>query len=89
MSTGQAEEVQISTSRELRENLLDATACLYKLEMEKACHRWSFMLKRDGTATSLSEFKNYLAINHGLNEVAKTFGIQNLLQRNILLYNEN
>ena len=78
MSTGQAEEVQISTSRELRENLLDATACLYKLGREKACHRWSFMLKRDATATSLSEFKNYLAINHDLNEVAKTSGIHSL-----------
>ena len=54
MSTGQAEEVQITTSRELRENLLDATARLNKLGTEKACHRWSLMLKRDGTATSLS-----------------------------------
>ena len=35
------------------------------------------MLKSDGTATSLSEFKNYLAINYGLSEVAKTFAIQN------------
>ena len=35
------------------------------------------MLKRDGTATSLSEFNNSLATNHGLNEEAKTFGIQN------------
>jgi hypothetical protein len=33
------------------------------------------MFKRDGTAASLSEFKNYFAINNGLNEVAKTFGI--------------
>ena len=49
---------------------------LYKLGAEKACHRWSFMFKRDGTVASLSEFKNYLAINYGLNEVAKTFGIQ-------------
>ena len=53
MSTGQAEEVQISTSRELRENFLDATACLYKLGTEKACHRGSFMLKRDGIACDI------------------------------------
>lgn len=49
--------------------MLDATACPYKLGAEKACHRWSFMFKCDGAVASLSEFKNYLVINHGVKEV--------------------
>ena len=44
---------EMTESSELKEaDLLDATACLYKLGTDKACHRWSFMLKRERTATS-------------------------------------
>ena len=68
MSTGEVRD-------SLRDDLLDATACLYKLGADKACHRWSFMFKSSGTETTLCEFKNYLAINHGLNDVARTFGV--------------
>ena len=50
-------------------DLLDATACLYKLGTDKACHRWSFMLKRERTA------KSYLTLNQGFKEVATSFGI--------------
>ena len=44
---------EITESSELKEaDLLDATACLYKLGTDKAGHRWRFMLKRERTATS-------------------------------------
>ena len=66
----------MTESSELKEaDLLDATACLYKLGTDKACHRWSFMLKRERTATSIAEFKSYLILNHGFKEVATSFGI--------------
>ena len=68
----------MTESSELKEaaeaDLLDATACLYKLGEDKTCHRWSFMLKREKTATSIAEFKNYLTLNHGFKEVATSFG---------------
>ena len=42
----------MTESSELKEaDLLDATACLYKLGTDKACHRWSFMLKRERGTT--------------------------------------
>ena len=67
---------EMTESSELKEaDLLDATACLYKLGTDKACHRWSFMLKRERTATSIAEFKSYLTLNHGFKEVATSFGI--------------
>lgn len=50
MSTGEVRD-------SLRDDLLDATACLYKLGADKACHRWSFMFKSSGTETTLCEFK--------------------------------
>ena len=63
-------------SSELKEaDLLDAAACLYKLGTDKACHPWSFMFKRERTATSIPEFKSYLTMNHGVKEVATRFGI--------------
>ena len=69
----------MTESSELKEaaeaDLLDATACLYKLGEGKTCHRWSFMLKREKTATSIAEFKNYLTLNHGFKEVATSYGI--------------
>ena len=70
---------KITESSELKEaDLLDATACLYKLGTDKACHRWSFMLKRERTATSIAEFKSYLTLNHGFKEVATSLGIMKL-----------
>ena len=67
---------EMTESSELKgADLLDATACLYKLGTDKACHRWSFMLKRERTATSIAEFKSYLTLNHGFKEVATSFGI--------------
>ena len=67
---------EMTESSELKEaDLLDATACLFKLGTDKACHRWSFMLKRERTATSIAEFKSYLTLNHGFKEVATSFGI--------------
>ena len=60
----------MTESSELKEaDLLDATACLYKLGTDKACHRWSFMLKRERTV------KSYLTLNQGFKEVATSFGI--------------
>ena len=56
-------------------DLLDATACLYKLGADKGCHRWSFMLERERMATSIAEFKNHRTLNHGFKEVATSFGI--------------
>ena len=42
----------MTESSELKEaDLLDATACLYKVGTDKACHRWSFMLKRERGTT--------------------------------------
>jgi len=35
-----------------------------------------WMLEGDRTGRSISEFKNYLTVNHGLLDVAKKFGIQ-------------
>ena len=66
----------MTESSELKEaDLLDATGCLYKLGTGKACNRWSFMLKRERTATSIAEFNSYLTFNHGFKEVATSFGI--------------
>ena len=70
---------EITESSELKEaDLLDATTCLYKLGTDKACHRWSFISKRERTGTSIAEFKSYLTLNHGFKEVATSFGIMKL-----------
>ena len=66
----------MSESSGLKEaDLLDATVCLYKLGADKACHRWSVMLKRERTSTSIAEFKQYLTLSHGFKEVATSFGV--------------
>ena len=54
----------------------DATACLYKLGCDKAFHKWNFMFMFDDeNLMSLANFKRYLIKNHGLEEVARRFGI--------------
>ena len=67
-----------SESSELKEvaeaNLLFATACLYKLGADKACHCWSFKVKCKRTATSITEFKSYLTLTHGSKEATISFG---------------
>jgi len=66
----------VSESSGLKEaDLLDATVCLYKLGADKACHRWSVMLKRERMSTSIAEFKQYLTLSHGFKEVATSFGV--------------
>ena len=66
----------MSESSGLKEaDLLDATVCLYKLGADKTCHRWSVMLKRERTSTSIAEFKQYLTLSHGFKEVATSFGV--------------
>ena len=64
MSIAEGEREGQGSTRE--QCLPDVTGCFYKLAAEKACHRWSFILKGDRTGRSISEFKNYLTVNHGL-----------------------
>ena len=64
-------EGQGSNKPTRKQCLLDVTGSFYKLAAEKACHRWSFILKGDRTGRSISEFKNYLTVNHGLHDVSR------------------
>ena len=58
-------DVWIKLKEAAEADLLDATACLYKMGADKACHRWSFMLKRERTATSTVEFNfNFMNFWH-------------------------
>ena len=67
---------EMTESSELKEaDVLDATACLYKLGTGKACNGWSFVLKHERTATLIAEFKSYLTLNHGFKKVPTSFGI--------------
>ena len=56
--------------------LLDETGCLYTGSRESLSSLEPFMLEGDHTGRSISEFKNYLPVNHGLHDVAKKFCIQ-------------
>ena len=61
MSIAEEEREGQGSNKPTREQcLLDVTGCFYKLAAEKACHRWSFILKGDRTGRSISEFKKFL-----------------------------
>ena len=72
---------EMTESSELKEgagaDLLDATGCLYKLGADKACHRWSFMLKLEKIKRERQHQSPNLRVtlNHGFKEVATSFGI--------------
>jgi len=81
MSIAEEEREGQGSNEPTREQcLLDETGCLYTGSRESLSslefYSLSFMLEGDRTGRSISEFKNYLPVNHGLHDVAKKFCIQ-------------